>query len=65
MFFNSGNTSRNYQAICYKTDFYIGMISLIKWDLEYVNRLIAVFNMTHFPYTLRDRLRDMYNQNRI
>lgn len=62
-YFNPGNTSRNYQAICYKTDFYIGMIGLVRWDLEYVQRLIAVFNEQYIPFTLRDRLRDMYHDN--
>ena len=62
-YFNPGNTANNYQAICYKTDFYIGMIGLIRWDLDYVQRLIAVFNEPYYPFTLRDRLRDMYHEN--
>lgn len=62
-YFNPDNTSRNYQAICYKTDFYIGMISLIHWDLEYVQKLIAVFSEQYIPFTLRDRLKDMYHNN--
>lgn len=62
-YFNPVNTSRNYQSICYKTDFYIGMISLIHWDIEYVQKLIAVFSEQYIPFTLRDRLRDMYHDN--
>lgn len=62
-YFNANNTSHNSRAICYKTDFYMGMISMIKWDEKYVERLIEVFNEQYVPYTLRDRLQEKYRQD--
>ena len=62
-YFNAGNTSRNYRAICYKTDFYVGIINMIPWDKRYVEQLIAVFSEDYVPYTLRDRLRDKYRDD--
>lgn len=61
-YFNPEYTSRNKGPICYKTDFYIGTISLIPWDKKYVEQLIAVFSVL-YPFTLRDRLRDMYQKD--
>lgn len=61
MFFNPDHTSRYFQKICYQTNFYIGMISLIPWDKRYAEQLIAVCSEEHVPYTLQDRLKDMYN----
>lgn len=63
MYFNASFTSTNCRAICYKTDFYIGMVRIIPWDRRYVDQLIAIFNEPYFPFTLRDRLRDMYNED--
>ena len=63
MYFNAYYTSHNVQPICYKTDFYIGIINLVPWDKKYVEQLIAVFGEAYFPFTLRDRLRDMYHEN--
>ena len=62
-YFNKDYTSRNAQQICYKTDFYIGIISLIPWDKKYVEQLIAVFSEQFYPYTLQDRLRTMYRND--
>ena len=61
-FFNPEHTSRNKGSICYKTDFYIGTISLIPWDKKYVEQLIAVFSVL-YPFILRDRLKDMYQKD--
>lgn len=61
-YFNPEHTSRNKGPICYKTDFYIGTISIIPWDKKYVEQLIAVFSVL-YPFTLRDRLRDMYQND--
>ena len=39
------------------------MVRIIPWDRRYVDQLIAIFNESYFPFTLRDRLRDMYNED--
>ena len=64
-YFNPDNTSRNAQTICYKTDFYIGVIRLIPWDKQYVVQLIAVFSEQYYPYTLQSRLKEMYREDAI
>lgn len=63
LYFNPTHTSYNAQAICYKTDFYIGMIEILPWDKKYVKQLIDVFNMQYYPYTLQSRLQEMYREN--
>lgn len=63
LYFNSDNTSRNAQSICYKTDFYIGMISIMPWDKKYVESLIGVFSKDYYPYTLQSRLQEMYQKD--
>ena len=62
-YFNPENTSRNAQAICYKTDFYVGMIRLIPWDKKFVEQLIAVFSEQYYPYTLQTRMQEMYRED--
>lgn len=62
-FFNPSHTARYKKEICYQTDFYIGIISLIPWDKKYVEHLIAVFSESVYPYTLQERLKDMYNED--
>lgn len=62
-YFNPDNTSRNAKAICYKTDFYIGIISMIPWGKKYVEQLIGVFNEQFYPFTLQSRLQEMYRQD--
>ena len=62
-YFNPANTSRNAQAICYKTDFYVGIIRIIPWDKKYVDQLIAVFSEQYYPFTLQSRLQDMYRED--
>ncbi len=60
-YFNSKNTLSNYKDICYNTNFYIGTISIIpKIDKEYVEALIDIFSKQYYPFTLRDRLKDIY-----
>lgn len=61
-YFNPAFTSRNKREICYKTDFYVGMISLIPWDKKFVEQLIAVFS-EKYPYTLQERLQEMYRED--
>ena len=63
MYFNAEHTSHNAGSICYKTDFYMGVIGLIPWDKRYVEQLMGVVNAEYVPYTLRDRLRDKYQQD--
>ena len=62
MYFNAEHTSHNVGSICYKTDFYMGVIDLIPWDKRYVEQLIAVSSAEYVPYTLQDRLCDKYQQ---
>ncbi len=60
LYFNPDNTSRNARPICYKTDFYMGMISILSWDKKYVDNLIKVFKEQYYPYTLQSRLQEKY-----
>lgn len=63
IYFNPDYSSRNYQDICYKTDFYMGIISLIPWDKKYVEHLRDVFSAAYFPYTLATRLKEKYTND--
>lgn len=62
-FFNPRHTVQYKKEICYQTDFYIGIISIIPWDKKYVEQLIAVFSEKVYPYTLQERLKEMYNED--
>lgn len=63
-YFNPDYTKRYKKEICYQTDFYIGTISLIPWNKKFVEQLIAVFSESVYPYTLQERLKDMYNDDK-
>lgn len=63
-YFNGDHTSGHYQEICYKTNFYIGMISIMpNITKEYVEALIDVGSRQYIPYTLQGRLSDMYRDD--
>lgn len=55
-YFVSDFTSSNYQAICYKTDFYISYLFCFEINEVFVEHIIDVFSNT-YPYTLCDRIK--------
>ncbi|MCH5242702.1 MAG: hypothetical protein J1F67_09830 [Muribaculaceae bacterium] len=63
IFFNRSHTAYHYDSICYRTDFYIDMVNIMRWNEKYVSNLIDVFRNLPYPYTLCDRMKKMYTEN--